>query len=192
MRVVDPTHPATALQPDPWVHSDEWYNFSRDPSPDVDVLLVVDETTYTGGTMGPSHPVAWSREVAGSRSFYSAIGHRTEAWSDPIYLAHVEGGLSWVLETAGTPGRGPSASGSGSGSGSDSGSGAELESGSPPESSSEPESGSGSGRGADPSSEGRSLDDESDGCGCRQRGGGLPWLLAPLLRTRRARARHEK
>ena len=48
---------------------------------------------------GPGHPIAWSGEVAGSRTFYTAIGHRSESWSDPVYLAHVEGGLGWVTCT---------------------------------------------------------------------------------------------
>ena len=46
---------------------DEWYNFRLHPrqqAPNIHVLLTVDESTYTGGTHGPDHPIAWCQEFA--------------------------------------------------------------------------------------------------------------------------------
>ena len=78
---------------------DEWYNFEAVPT-GVDVLLAVDETTYSGGTMGSWHPIAWT-QVFGpgqSRVWYSNLGHEQALYHDPAYIDHVRGGLRWVLE----------------------------------------------------------------------------------------------
>ncbi|HEU0036472.1 MAG TPA: ThuA domain-containing protein [Kofleriaceae bacterium] len=100
--IVDRTHPATAALPDGrWSAEDEWYNFVQSPRGDgITVLLTVDETTYSGGTMGADHPIAWSHERLGGRAFYSALGHDGTRWSEPAFVAHVLGGIEWVLEGA--------------------------------------------------------------------------------------------
>lgn len=104
LHVVDPTHPATSGVPDPWVRLDEWYNFQSNPSAQVNVLLRLDETTYTGGTMGRDHPIAWAHEYDGGRAFYTALGHTIESWSEPEFLAHLAGGLEWAGEEPGPTG----------------------------------------------------------------------------------------
>ena len=60
-----PSHAAMRNVPDgPWIASDEIYNFKSNPRAvlGVDVLATVDETTYTGGTMGTDHPIIWAQE----------------------------------------------------------------------------------------------------------------------------------
>ncbi|MFN7130930.1 MAG: ThuA domain-containing protein [Myxococcales bacterium] len=96
VRVVDAAHPATAHLPASWVAADEWYDFRTDPSPRVHVLLDVDERTYTGGTMGAAHPVAWTRTIDGGRAFYTALGHAISRWSEPELVAHLRGGIAWA------------------------------------------------------------------------------------------------
>jgi hypothetical protein len=95
LRVTDPDHPATRHLPDPWSRVDEWYDFEALPS-GVRVLLTVDESTYTGGGMGPSHPLAWCHEYGGGRVFYTALGHTVEAYAGPDLRAHLWGGLTWA------------------------------------------------------------------------------------------------
>ncbi len=56
--VVDAGHRSTRALPDPWVRTDEWYNFTSSPV-GVSVLASVDESTYTGGTLGGDHPISW-------------------------------------------------------------------------------------------------------------------------------------
>ena len=78
---------------------------------------------------GSPHPIAWYREraldlgnntgtngmnstdgttveqgsfVANGRMWYTALGHTIEIWRDPIFQAHIKGGIDWVLETEGT------------------------------------------------------------------------------------------
>lgn len=72
--------------------TDEWYNFRTDPRPYVHVLLRVDESTYTGGMMG-DHPVTWCHAYLGGRSWYTALGHSTQAYRDPRFTALLLGGI---------------------------------------------------------------------------------------------------
>lgn len=93
------THPSTAFLPERWTIFDEWYNFDRNPRPNVDVLLTLDESTYSGGSMGDDHPIAWAHEYDGGRSWYTAAGHRSELYTDAEYLdfqRHVIEGIAWA------------------------------------------------------------------------------------------------
>lgn len=91
-----PDHLATINLTNPWLHRDEWYNYDVNPRDQVDVLLSLDETSYSGGKMG-DHPIAWTREVEGSRLFYTGLGHTKESYTDTAFLAHLEGGIFWVI-----------------------------------------------------------------------------------------------
>jgi type 1 glutamine amidotransferase len=89
------THAALTGLPSPWMRIDEWYAFRTNPRPDVTVLLTVDESTYDPGQgmMGADHPVAWYHSYQGGRAFYTALGHTTESFSDPVFLGHLLGGI---------------------------------------------------------------------------------------------------
>lgn len=95
IRVVDKKHPATSFLPDEWQRTDEWYNF-KDINPDIQVLALLDESTYTGGTNGDEHPIAWYHEFDGGRSFYTAGGHTTESYQEPMFLEHLLGGIRYA------------------------------------------------------------------------------------------------
>jgi type 1 glutamine amidotransferase len=95
LRVTDAAHPATAHLDRSFSWVDEWYNF-REPPRDVRALLEVDESSYTGGTLGASHPIAWCHEAFGGRAFYTALGHHAAAYSDPRLLGHIGGGMAWA------------------------------------------------------------------------------------------------
>jgi type 1 glutamine amidotransferase len=94
--VTDRAHPATAHLPSRWHRVDEWYDFRARPRPEVRLLATVDESTYDGGTMGAGHPHAWCQTYAGARSFYTAGGHRAEAYAEPAFRAHLLGGIRWA------------------------------------------------------------------------------------------------
>ncbi|MEU6770547.1 ThuA domain-containing protein [Streptomyces sp. NPDC046759] len=93
--VEDPGHPATRGLPAVWDFTDEWYDFDASPRGRARVLLSADEASYDGGGMGADHPLAWCREqgAGGGRVFYTALGHAAEAYRDPDFLAHLDGGL---------------------------------------------------------------------------------------------------
>jgi cytochrome c len=92
------THASLTGVPSPWKRTDEWYGFRSNPRSQVTVLLTVDEATYDPGqgTMGSDHPVAWYHQYRGGRAFYTALGHRREAYQDPLFLGHVLGGITWA------------------------------------------------------------------------------------------------
>ncbi len=96
LRVEDRVHPATAALPEVWPRTDEWYNFRANPRPSVHVLATLDESTYSGGSMGADHPIAWCHEIAGGRAFYTAGGHTRESYAEPLFLAHLTGGILWA------------------------------------------------------------------------------------------------
>lgn len=96
LHVLDAEHPSTRHLPETWVREDEWYDFLTDPSAAVDVVLTVDESTYTGGGMGAHHPIAWHHATEGGRAFYTALGHTDASWSEPDLLAHVAGAIEWA------------------------------------------------------------------------------------------------
>jgi type 1 glutamine amidotransferase len=88
--VEDSIHPSTARLPNPWVRTDEWYEFRNNPRPAVHVLLAVNEASYKGGGMGADHPIAWCHEFGGGRSWYTALGHPKESYTnDEAFAIHV-------------------------------------------------------------------------------------------------------
>jgi len=94
--VVNKNHPSTSSLPAIWERTDEWYNF-KNLNPDVTVLLKIDETSYTGGANGDNHPMAWYHNYEGGKVFYTELGHTVESYSDPLYLKHILGGITYAL-----------------------------------------------------------------------------------------------
>jgi len=99
----DANHPSTDSLPDVWVRTDEWYNFQTNPrdTPDIHVLASLDESSYSGGTMG-DHPIAWYQEYAGGRAWYTAGGHTRESYAEPLFLQHLLDGLEYAAAVADT------------------------------------------------------------------------------------------
>jgi uncharacterized protein len=96
LMVVNKDHPSTSSLPDSWEHFDEWYNFKY-LSPDITVLIKIDEKSYTGGENGDNHPMAWYHSYQGGRSFYTELGHTDECFTDSIYLRHLLGGIQYAI-----------------------------------------------------------------------------------------------
>ena len=97
LHIIDKNFPATQSLPDTWVRRDEWYNF-KDVNPDVNVLIKLDEKSYTGGENNGNHPMAWYHNFDGGRAFYTGLGHTDESWADPIFLKHLLGGIEWAMK----------------------------------------------------------------------------------------------
>lgn len=96
--VVDKNHPSTAHLPSVWKRSDELYNFKWIGT-DLNILITIDENSYTGGGNGENHPMAWYHEFDGGRGFYTALGHDNKSWEDPLFLQHVLGGIQYTMGT---------------------------------------------------------------------------------------------
>jgi len=87
--------------PQIWERTDEWYNFRNNPRGTVHVLATLDEATYSGGKMGADHPIAWCQAIDGGRSWYTAMGHTTESFAEPLYRLHLLGGIESAAGVAG-------------------------------------------------------------------------------------------
>ena len=99
VRIEVANHPATAGLPAAWVRTDEWYDFQTNPraTAGVTVLATIDESTYTGGTMGADHPLVWAHTTAvGGRAIYTAMGHTMESYADPLFRQHLAGAIRWA------------------------------------------------------------------------------------------------
>jgi len=101
------------MLPAAWRVQDEIYNFESDPRAiGATVVLSADESSYVDNgprrfNQGEPHPIAWFQthgagvESGGfaGRSFYTSLGHLNETWKDDLFIAHVLGGVSWVLQS---------------------------------------------------------------------------------------------
>jgi cytochrome c len=99
---LDVAEPRNGL-PAKWMRTDEWYNFQSNPRPSVHVLATIEESSYDGGGMGSDHPIAWWHDYDGGRAWYTAGGHTDEAWSEPLFLTHVLGGIDYAIGPKSTP-----------------------------------------------------------------------------------------
>jgi type 1 glutamine amidotransferase len=91
-----PAHVTVEHLTSPWVHRDEWYNFRENPRAKAHVTLTVDEASYTGGSMGKDHPIAWYHDVDQGRAYYTALGHPSESWIEPDFVEHVQRAIVWA------------------------------------------------------------------------------------------------
>jgi type 1 glutamine amidotransferase len=85
--------------------TDEWYEFGPEKITGLNYILAVDESTYNpkvqwgekkGEGMGKLHPIAWYHTYDGGRSFYTALGHISAGFSDPVFLNHLYAGIFWA------------------------------------------------------------------------------------------------
>jgi len=96
LNVVDRTHVSTKHLPELWKRKDEWYNF-KNISPDLKVLIKIDEQSYKGGANHNDHPIAWYHEYDGGRAFYTALGHTEASYTEPDFLKHLLGGIQYAI-----------------------------------------------------------------------------------------------
>jgi type 1 glutamine amidotransferase len=98
LTVVDNIHQSTKHLPLLWERKDEWYNF-KNINPEVNVLLKIDESSYTGGKNNNNHPMSWYQNYENGRVFYTALGHTIESYSEPYFLQHILGGIKYAMGT---------------------------------------------------------------------------------------------
>ncbi|XVV00511.1 ThuA domain-containing protein [Actinosynnema sp. CA-248983] len=96
VRVENRAHPATAHLGSSWVRTDEWYNYRTNPRSTARVLATLDESTYSGGSMGGDHPHTWCKSVGSGRSFYTGSGHTQSSYSEAGFRSMVLGGLRYA------------------------------------------------------------------------------------------------
>ncbi|MGW4296026.1 ThuA domain-containing protein [Micromonospora chersina] len=96
VKVEDRAHAATAHLPQTWNRTDEWYNYRTNARSTAHVLATLDESSYSGGSMGGDHPHAWCKAYAGGRSFYTGGGHTQASYAEAAFRAHLLGGIRYA------------------------------------------------------------------------------------------------
>jgi len=97
--VVDDNHSSMKDFPKNWKIKDEFYDF-KNFNNKVHVLIKIDEKTYKDGKMGDNHPMAWYHEFDGGKAFYTNFGHENATFSNPVFLKHLMGGLSYAMASS--------------------------------------------------------------------------------------------
>lgn len=97
LMVVNTTHPATAHLPNRWSRKDEIYNF-RQLSPDIQVLIKVDESSYEGGENGEYHPISWFQNIGKGKAFYTGLGHDADSFRGEDLERHLLGGIIFAMD----------------------------------------------------------------------------------------------
>jgi type 1 glutamine amidotransferase len=99
MTVADRKHPSTAHLEATWSWEDEFY-YLRERPEGLHVLLegqleTLDDPQKPKGEA--SRPLAWCREFEGGRAWTTTLGHKKEAYADPVFRKHLLGGIRWAL-----------------------------------------------------------------------------------------------
>ena len=102
--VEDRSHPSTEHLGSTWTRTDEWYDFRSNPRARVNVLLSLDESSYSGGRMGNDHPIAWYHEFDGGRAWYTGGGHTVSSYAEDDFQAHLLGGIRYAAGIDGDSG----------------------------------------------------------------------------------------
>ena len=77
--------------------TEEWYALRAFP-PDLHVLLVMETEGMQGNFyQRPPYPNTWARMYGSGRVFYTALGHREDVWTNPLYQDLLAGALAWVV-----------------------------------------------------------------------------------------------
>lgn len=97
--VIDKTFPAVSFMPDTINRFEEIYSFYNFKKELVNVIMTVDEKTYSGGNMGDFHPIAWYHTYDGGKAFFTAWGHHPETFKEEIFLKHINAAIQWALKS---------------------------------------------------------------------------------------------
>lgn len=108
LRVEQPAHSIAAPFLKDTEIDEEIYQFKNFRRAPLDVVLSLDLASVDatkGQRTDGDYALAWTRAWGAGRVFYTALGHGPSAWNDPRFLAHLESGIDWALETRPQPPR---------------------------------------------------------------------------------------
>jgi type 1 glutamine amidotransferase len=82
---------------------EEWYSL-KDFTPDIHVLSVIDAPAMKGAEyQRPPYPTTWARREGRGRVWYTAMGHREDIWTNPVFQDILVGGIEWILGAVDAP-----------------------------------------------------------------------------------------
>ncbi|WP_087886650.1 MULTISPECIES: ThuA domain-containing protein [Streptomyces] len=97
IKVLDQAHPSTKGLPQLWEREEEWYNWRANPTGKVHTLAQIKVRDGVDGLdEGVDHPWSWCQNYDGGRSWYTAGGHASAAFSEQAFLRHLLGGIEWA------------------------------------------------------------------------------------------------
>ena len=97
VRVTDPRFPGFAKVGETYSFPEEWYSL-KDFTPDIHVMSVIDAPGMKGDEYKrPPYPITWARKEGEGRVWYTAMGHREDVWTNPIFQDILVGGIQWAL-----------------------------------------------------------------------------------------------
>lgn len=95
--VVNPKFPGFEKVGPEYAFHEEWYSL-KDFTPDIHVLSVMDAPAMTGAEYDrPPFPSTWARREGDGRVWYTAMGHREDIWTNPVFQDILVGGVRWAL-----------------------------------------------------------------------------------------------
>ncbi len=90
--VEDASHPATGIR-DAFTLEEEYYVFSINPRPRVQVLLRLDAASVNATG---DYPLAWVQSFGSGRAYYNALGHFPATWRDARFQSQVVAAARWA------------------------------------------------------------------------------------------------
>lgn len=97
IRVTSPKFPGFEKVGETYSFPEEWYSL-KDFTPDIHVMSVIDAPAMKGDEYKrPPYPITWARKEGSGRVWYTAMGHREDVWTNPIFQDILIGGIRWAL-----------------------------------------------------------------------------------------------
>lgn len=110
LRVIDPEFPGQDGIGERLDLVEEWYSLT-DFSTDLHVLHVLETDGMRDAAAAPGappskenapyyrpdFPITWARRHGEGRVFYSALGHREDVWTNPVFQQMLLGAIEWVV-----------------------------------------------------------------------------------------------
>lgn len=94
--VVNPKFPGFESVGKEYSFMEEWYSL-KDFTPDIHVLSVINDPAMKGKEYErPAYPSTWARKEGSGRVFYTAMGHRDDVWTNPVFQNILTGALNWT------------------------------------------------------------------------------------------------
>jgi type 1 glutamine amidotransferase len=106
-KVIDKTFPGFGQIGDSFSLLEEWYTL-KDFRPEIHVLTTFNDPPLEGDDYKrPPFPNCWARLEGKGRVFYTAMGHREDVWTHPIFQEILAGALKWANGDAKAPDMSP-------------------------------------------------------------------------------------
>jgi len=100
VRVIDSAFPGQKPAAGGFEIREEWYSL-KNFAPDIHVLHVLETKGMDGlDYKRPPFPLSWARMHGKGKVFFTALGHRDDVWTSPLFQEMLAGALAWCCGDA--------------------------------------------------------------------------------------------